>query len=541
MRALVACWALATCWMAAAACSPESLGLVPAPRSFVAGEGRFVQVVPNVPNRYDCWDFSLLDAGVAAVPVVERSDAAVPAEGYVLSVTTGGVTVTASDAGGRIYARETLRQLARVVSTNEVAFPCCEIRDSPRYRWRGVLLDEARHFLGKGVVKRMLGQMAAHKLNVLHWHLTDDQGWRVAIDRFPELVEYGAVRPRSVKFGAHATWLPPARAMAYEKDTERYGPFYYTAADVREILDSAKARNVAVVPEFDMPGHVRALLAAHPEFSCRGSALTREPRVNWSVEDDVICVGNPEAVAFVEQVFDEFCRLFPEAPYIHLGGDECPVTRWAACPKCRAKMKAENLSRPGELQAWLTARITRRLAAQGRRALGWDEVLEGGVPAETAVMFWRSSKKTAPWVPALERGHEVVLTPAAFCYIYQRQFASGDPYPYYQPWGKPLTLRKVYSFEPTDGVPAALRGGILGGQASLWGECIWNVFDLEWKTWPRTCALAEVLWSDPAQRDFASFMKRMRIHRRRLVSGGVNCAPLGDGDGHLEEEGGNEP
>ena len=515
-----------------------AVALVPAPQECRETGGVFRTVIELPCSREDWWDFDVMAACLDTMKTTRTTDASLPPEGYRLKVAPTGVEIAAVDEAGAFYARQTLEQLAETVSTNAIALPCCEIRDWPKYRWRGMLIDEARHFLGKGVVKRVLDLMGFHKMNVLHWHLVDDQGWRLEIRRHPELVEYGAVRPRSVKMGANAKWLPPDKKLSYEHDTERCGPFFYTQDDVREILAYAKDRHITVVPEIELPGHVRALLAAHPELSCKGD-LPRIPRIDWSTEEDVLCVGNDAALKLLEDVFDEVCGLFPDTPYIHIGGDECPRIRWKECPKCQARIRTEGLKDESGLQSWITAHFVRYLERKGRRAVGWDEILSGDVPRSAIGMTWRMSQKGGAgtsYTSAAEasaRGHDMVMTPKDFCYLDYSQFASGDPYVYHVPWRLPLTLEKAYSFDPVAGIPESCRPHILGGQASAWGESIWSVFDLEWKTWPRACAIAEALWTAPSGRDFPAFRQRLLRHRERLVRRHVNVAPIKWQDDHI--------
>lgn len=454
--------------------------------------------------------------------VVCARDATLGPEAYRLSVTPGRVAIASADAAGEFRARQTLRQLADAKGR----YACCEIEDAPRYAWRGLMLDEARHFFGKDAVKRFLDRMAAHKFNVFHWHLVDDQGWRLEIKGHPELVQWGARRPCSVTYGTRPSW--PDGKLRYETDGEPYGPFFYTQDDVREILAYARARHITVVPEIELPGHVRALLAAHPEYSCAGASLPRTPRTWWSIEDDVLCAGNDGGIRLLEEVFDEVCALFPDSPVIHIGGDECPKTRWKACAKCQARIREKGLKDEQALQAWLTTHFVRYLGAKGRRALGWDEILNGDVPADAIGMSWRTARHGADVMTAAEaarRGHDVVCTPNAFCYLDYGQGLAEDPFTYI---GGRLTLRRCYAFDPAAGVAEADRAHILGGQGNCWSEYTLNRFDLDWKTWPRACALAEALWTGPERRDWPGFLARMRVHRARLVASGVNCAPLGE-------------
>ena len=512
--------------------TPSDFALVPKPRVLERMDGCYAHTTTNGWNEDDWYDFDRLGLCLSEVPTTCRTDVTLPREGYRLEVRPEGVSIVSADAAGEFYALQTLRQLTTMTATNAIAIPCCSIEDSPRYAWRGVLLDEARHFFGKEIVKRLIGLMAQHKLNVLHWHLTDDQGWRIDIPGHPELVRYGAVRPRSVAFGTHARWLPPGQKIEFDYNTEAYGPYYYTVGDVKEVLAFARRHHVKVVPEIELPGHVRAFLAAHPECSCRGKDLPREPRCGWSIEEDVLCVGNDEPVRIFEEILDRVCEMFPDSPFIHIGGDECPRTRWKACAKCQARIKAEGLKDENGLQAWITSKMVRHLEKKGRRAVGWDEVLAGDVPMSTVGMSWRANAKGGAGtsyvsaVEAVRRGHDMVMTPREFCYLDRTQGVADDPYPYFWQWpGDELTLEKTYSFDPVAGIPEDKRSHVIGGQASLWTESTFTVFDLDWKTWPRACAIAEVLWAGEAKPAFVDFRHRMKAHRRRLVLENVNCAP----------------
>lgn len=444
--------------------------------------------------------------------VAPKAGASIGAEGYALRADSAGAAVAASDAAGFFYGAQTLRQLlpnaafggarAGAVSWR---IPGVEIEDVPRFAWRGLMLDEGRHFFGKAAVLRLLDEMALHKLNTFHWHLTDDQGWRLAIDRYPRLATVASVRPSSV--------LPGDRKA---QDGKSYGPFCYTKAEVREVLAYARARHIRVVPEIEMPGHGRAAIAAYPELSCRGERV--EPRVTWGVEDEVFCAGNDQTLCFLEGVLDEVCELF-DSPFIHLGGDECPKARWKACPKCQARMKALGLKDEHELQSWFVRQFDQYLAKKGRRLIGWDEILEGGLAPGAAVMSWRGIKGGQA---AVAQGHDVVMTPTGSCYFDYRQFAGDDGYEYI---GGLLPLKTAYAFDPCDGIPAYRERFVLGGQANLWSEYIWGQKDLDWKAFPRACALAEAVWTPPEKREFAAFLKRMETHADRLSRLGVNAAP----------------
>ena len=446
-------------------------------------------------------------------------DVALPPEGYRLDVATGGVTVASADDAGAFYAMKTLRQMVsgaeQGTSRTTNTIQCCQIVDAPAFRWRGFMLDEGRHFFGKETVKNVLDHMADYKLNVFHWHLTEDQGWRLDIPRFPELVKYGAVRPESPVHGIRG--VPED----YIGNGQRYGPYFYTAADVREILAYAKDRFITVVPEIEVPGHIRALLAAHPEFACR-EGLLRVPRTMNDIEEDVLCAGNDEAIRFMEQVYDEVCAIFP-GTYIHIGGDECPKKRWKECPKCQLRIRALGLKDEDGLQAWITRHFTDYLAKKGRRTIGWDEILAGSPGVETVVHNWR---KPEYGIEAAAKGHDVVVSSVDATYYSVPQGVKDDPFTYLSPRMR-CSLAKAYSFNPLAGMTQAARSHVMGGECCLWSECVWNEYDLAFKLWPRACAFAEVMWTSPSEpRDFSDFKSRMVAHRARLVSAGVNCAPL---------------
>ncbi len=479
-----------------------AIALVPQPTSLVEGQG----VCTQAEVRYE-------------------TDATIPAEGYRLKITPEGITVASSTEHGKYYAGVTLDQL-RVGSGKKAAWPCVEIEDAPAYGWRGLLIDDCRHFFGKETIKRTLDLMAQHKFNRLHWHLTDDQGWRLDIPGYPELVKRGSVRPSSPCHGRrpHANSKPAPGDL----NGQTYGPFYYTEADIREIVAYAAQRHITIVPEIELPGHFQAVLSAYPEFACKPENLKNcEPLCVWGISKEVMCLGNDKAVKFMEDVLDYVCRLFP-GDVVHIGGDECPQVRWKACPKCQARIKALGLKNEQALQPWATSRFVKFLEARGKRALGWDEYLLGDVPKSAIGMSWRAGgggagHKFLTPKECVERGHDLVMTPRTHCYLDYGQGLASDPFQYI---GGKVTLEKAYSLNPCEGVPEHLRAHILGGQGNNWSEYTWNEFDLAWKMWPRSCALAEALWTGAKRPGFANFKARMQAHRARLIGQGVNCAPL---------------
>jgi hexosaminidase len=434
-------------------------------------------------------------------------------EGYHLEVGAGGVRISAATVAGAFYATQTLLQLlpaeafGRDLAAGQVwQAPAVSIEDRPRYRWRGLMLDVGRHFFGRDSVLRLLDEMALHKFNVLHLHLTEDQGWRLQIRKHPELTVAGARRASS----------PEAN--------EPYGPYFYTQDDIRAIVAHAREVGIEVIPEIEMPGHSLAALTCYPELSCRGGPF--EVRTKWGVEQDVYCAGNDATFAFLQDVLDEVIELFPSR-YIHIGGDECPKTRWKACPKCQERMRKEGLKDEHDLQSWFIRRIAAYLASKGRRIIGWDEILEGSPIADATVTVWRDAKAGAE---AARRGGDVIMCPGSHCYFDHAQ--TGDP-------GEPkaigstiLPLEKVYAFDPMPpGMDPALVPRLIGVQGNVWTEYIPGFRHVEYMTWPRAAALAEVGWSPAESRDFAAFQARLAVDQRRLGLLGVNSHPLGGAAG----------
>ena len=477
-------------------------------------------------------------------------DGTLPAEGYALNVTKAGVEIWAADEAGAFYAVQTLRQLAPTNAQGQTlrqiaearranpdsavpagwSVPCVRIRDWPDYRWRALMLDEGRHFFGKAAVLDTLDRMAEYKLNVFHWHLTEDQGWRLDIPGMPELVKYGATRPRSVAYRTG-----PCYPNGFDKpcefclNDEPYGPFYYTAKEVEDVLAYAKARHIRVMPEIEFPGHARALLAAHPEFSCVGESLPREPRTCWGVEKDVVCGGNLEFYAYMERLLDAVCEMFPDADIIHIGGDECFCERWKECPKCQALIRKEGLRNERALQSRMTVHFANYLKAKGRKIMGWDGLLTGEpLDPSTTLVHYRKPRpgaraKTAGEAAAL--GHDVAVIRTVNTYYNYSQGLEDDPH-YYHPWSNSVRLSDVYACDPAEGVAEKDMGHMLGAEGLLWSEYVSDRGDMEWKVWPRSCALAEALWCGRAKPGFEDFRARMRLQRRRLLREGLNCAPV---------------
>ena len=436
------------------------------------------------------------------------------AEGYDLTVAPDLVVIRAPTQTGLFYGVQTLLQLLppEIFSTNRVTnvdwqMPCVQIEDWPRFKWRGLMLDVSRHFFSKNEVETILDAMAMHKLNRFHWHLTDDQGWRIEIKQYPKLTQIGAWRS-GVGFG-----LDPKSTTAYGPDG-RYGGFY-TQDDIREVLAYAAARHIIIVPEIEMPGHATAALAAYPQFSCSGGPFTIP--LEGGVFTGIYNPANDATFTFLDDVLTAVFQLFP-GKYVHIGGDEVPKDTWKNSPECQALMKREGLKNEEELQSWFIRRIEKVVSAHGRTMIGWSEILQGGLAQNATVMDWIGGA-----TEAARAGHDVVMTPTAYCYFDFYQSDNHATEPKAAAWGGPLTLSKVYSFDPMPtNLPPQLESHILGTQGNLWTERVPSLKHAEYMIFPRECALAEVTWSSEAWRNWDNFMRRLHIHEQWLEEIGVN-------------------
>jgi hexosaminidase len=440
-----------------------------------------------------------------------RIDPGGPAEGYALEITTTGVDIAGGSAAGVFYGAQSLRQLlppatlrrARVAS-GPWELPARLIVDEPRFTWRGVLLDVARHFMPLPDVLRFIDLAAFHKLNVLHLHLTDDQGWRFEVPGWPRLTEIGAWR-RTTMLGSRS----------HERYDGRPHGGFYTTDDLREIVAYAAERHITVVPEADMPGHMQAAIAAYPEL---GNGFDGPVRSAWGISEHVLQVG-PEGLDFCRAVLDHLCDVFP-GELIGIGGDECPAIEWETSPSARERIRAEGLAGVHEVQRWFTARMAEHLAVRGRRLYGWDEILAGGAPPGAVVAAWRGHEPTGH---AIRAGHQVVACPDIAVYLdYRQSDDPGEP----TPVGTRLTLADVHAFEPVPpGLGPAETELVLGGQANIWTEHLESARRVDYQAFPRLCAFAEAVWG-PAERDFAGFAARLPGHLARLDALGVNYRPL---------------
>ncbi|WP_337932512.1 beta-N-acetylhexosaminidase [Hallella sp.] len=413
-------------------------------------------------------------------------------EGYVITVDKKGVVIEGATAAGVFYGVQTLRKSIPVdKSLTEVTLPGVVLKDAPRFGYRGVMLDCARHYFPVKFVKQFIDLIAMHNMNVFHWHLTDDQGWRIEVKKYPDLAKIGSVREKTV--------------LGHNSDVFDDTPYggYYTQEEAREIVKYAADRFITVIPEIDMPGHMIAALAAYPDMGCTGGPYKVSPI--WGIMPDVLCLGNEKTYQFCEDVLSEMMDIFP-SEYIHLGGDETPNVRWKECPKCKALMAKENLT-PGKLQGYFTNRIEKFVNSKGRRIIGWDEILDGDINQSATIMSWRG---TAPGARGAKMGHDVIMSPSSHVYFDYYQTRQGE-----SQWEEPLLIggnlpiERTYSLEPVpEGADAETASHIIGVQGNLWTEYIAGPSLAEYQVLPRMGALSEVQWRPQGQKDFENYKVR---------------------------------
>ena len=413
-------------------------------------------------------------------------------EGYVITVDKKGVVIEGATAAGVFYGVQTLRKSIPVdKSLTEVTLPAVMLKDAPRFGYRGVMLDCARHYFPVKFVKQFIDHIAMHNMNVFHWHLTDDQGWRIEVKKYPDLAKIGSVREKTV--------------LGHNSDVFDDTPYggYYTQEEAREIVKYAADRFITVIPEIDMPGHMIAALAAYPDMGCTGGPY--KVCQIWGVMPDVLCLGNEKTYQFCEDVLSEMMDIFP-SEYIHLGGDETPNVRWKECPKCKALMAKENLT-PGKLQGYFTNRIEKFVNSKGRRIIGWDEILDGDINQSATIMSWRG---TAPGARGAKMGHDVIMSPSSHVYFDYYQTRQGE-----SQWEEPLLIggnlpiERTYSLEPVpEGADAETASHIIGVQGNLWTEYIAGPSLAEYQVLPRMGALSEVQWRPQGQKDFENYKMR---------------------------------
>ena len=447
---------------------------------------------------------SLVSEGHSRTGINFVVDPALAPEEYSLVVNRKAVIIKASALNGFIYAIQTVKQMLpeeifsdSLDQDEDWKLKCVVIKDAPRFAYRGMHLDVSRHFWSVDEVKRYLDVMQVHKLNRFHWHLTDDQGWRIEIKKYPRLTEKGAVRKETL-----VGHLQPKDNVF---DGTPYGEgLFYTQDQIREVVAYAAARGITVIPEIDLPGHMVAALACYPELGCTSGPYEVWPM--WGVADDVLCPGNEKTFEFIENVLSEVADLFP-SEYIHIGGDECPKVRWEKCPKCQARIKAlgleadERHSAEYFLQSYVTERVEAFLATRGKRIIGWDEILEGKLAPDATVMSWRG---ISGGLEAARLGHDAIMTPNSYLYFdyYQSENQDAEPLAI----GGYLPVSKVYSYEPfEEGMTEEEKSHIIGVQANLWTEYITTESQLEYMLLPRLAALSEVQWCQPQNKNWERF------------------------------------
>jgi hexosaminidase len=521
---------LAAFLLTLSACQAPAGTVIPLPRSAQGGSGSFaidastaiaVSGDDEVRRIADTWARPFRDQG--GLPLTVEGDGAIrlsidgqgDPEGYRLEVAPSGITVTGTDHAGLFYGLQTLSQLlppgAEAGSQGAgapILVGSIVIDDAPRFSYRGMHLDVARHFFGPEFVKEYIDLLARYKFNRFHWHLTEDQGWRIQIDAYPRLTEVSAFRNQTqIGHGSEP----------FNGDGRRYGGFY-TKDEIRDIVAYAQARYITVIPEIEMPGHAQAALAAYPELACTDGPF--EVAMTWGVFEDIYCPYE-ETFEFLETVLSEVIELFP-GPYVHIGGDEAPKTRWEESDYVRDLMQREGMTEVAQVQSWFVRRIERFLNSKGKRLIGWDEILEGGVAPDATIMSWRG---TIGGIAASRQGHDVIMTPYSHLYLdyYQSQDQESEPFAI----GGFLPLDTVYSYEP---VPEQLRAEdaahIIGAQANVWTEYMPTPEHVEYMLLPRMLAVSEVVWSPKTSKDFEDFIGRLPWHLRRFDALGVNYRPL---------------
>jgi len=441
---------------------------------------------------------------------------------YKLDIGREGITLSGADEAGLFHGMQTLLQLMPTDKSTSFGIPSLTVIDTPRYQYRGMMLDVARHFMPVSVVKRFIDQLALHKMNVMHWHLTEDQGWRIEIKKHPRLTEAGAFRNGTI-VGHH----PGER-----NDNTRHGG-YYTQKEIRDVVQYAAQRYITIVPEIEMPGHASAAIAAYPNLSCfpgEPTDLGKHPseeskkmggkrvQETWGVFRDVFCAGNDSTFALLQDVIDEVVTLFP-SKYIHVGGDECPKDNWKRCPRCQQRIRDLGLKDEHELQSYFIQRMEKHINARGKTLIGWDEILEGGLAPNAVVMSWRGEQGG---IEAARQKHEVIMTPNTYVYFdYLQGQRSMEPLGI----GGYLPLQKVYSYEPD---PADLTAEearyIKGVQANLWTEYVEDSAKIDYMAMPRLAALSEVAWSRKGSKNWDDFRQRMEQQYDRYSFWGINAS-----------------
>ncbi len=421
-------------------------------------------------------------------------------ESYSMTIEKNIISIEYGTPSGLFYA---LISLSQLLMTYHRELPCLHIEDKPQYQWRGFLLDTSRSFYSTTFIKKMIDACAFHKMNIFHWHLTDDQGWRLPVSKYPRLIELGTKR------AGHTN--PPEADGFYDIIT--FEKQYYTHEEIQQIVEYARERFITIVPEIELPGHVSALLTAYPEYGCLKKGYHVENR--FGVFDDVLCLGDDKIFDLFSDIFDTVCSLFP-GKYIHIGGDECPTTRWQQCPDCNKRLSETNLDNYSQLQSWATRKMIEIILSKGKIPIGWDEVIdnEESVPInkEMIIQSWRG---TEGGEKAIKTGHHIIMSPQTHCYLNLKNYPSVE-----EP-GRlgATTLEKSYQYSPlTEGIPMDSRDLIMGGECTLWTEGLSYSRISEYLLFPRFCAIAENLWQSPGSKNYSRFESMLEPHLKRLES-----------------------
>ena len=501
----------------------SSINIVPQPNSIIKGRGnldlrsiekivtknnskeeqivaQFLQDLLKPINQLNIEPFKTQNG--KNIVVCLNEDLSIPDEGYHLKINNKSIILEASTSGGLFYGFQTFRQLCdakleKGVSPKKKTIPECVIEDHPKFKYRGMHLDVSRHFFDIEFIKTYIDMIALHKMNVFHWHLTDDNGWRIEIKKYPLLTEKSAWRIDRTG----EPWKEQSPPKENEKPT--YGGFY-TQDEIREIVKYASKRNIMVIPEIEMPGHTSEVFAAYPELSCKGEYLPVNPGSYWP-NVDIFCAGNDAVFVFLENVLEEVSKLFP-SPYLHIGGDEADKLNWRNCVKCQRRIKQEKLKDEHELQSWFIKKIEKFILSKNKKLVGWDEILEGGLAKTATVMSWRGMQGG---IQSAQAGHEVIMCPTSHCYFdYYQASPENSPVAF----GGLITLKKVYSFDP---IPNELtkdqKNLVLGAQGNLWTEYVQTPQRAQQRVLPRMTALSEVLWSGPNKYSYENFYNRLSV------------------------------
>lgn len=493
--------------------SGQTIGIIPQPTNLQTAQGHFTltsKTPLNIVKGADdlgpaCKFFSELVARSLGSPLLTEQgetktgainiyiDTTLAKEAYTLHVTGKAIDIKAGSSSAVFYAFQSLRQMMPVsIEKGEkqpaIEIPDVTIQDQPRFAYRGLMLDVCRHLFSLDEIKTYIDMLAMHKMNRFHWHLTDDQGWRIEIKKYPELTKIGSMRKETV-IGRNSG----------KYDGQAYGGFY-TQEDIKEIVQYAADRYITVIPEIELPGHASAALASYPELGCTGGPY--KVVGEWGVFDDVFCAGNDKTFEFFQNVFDEIIPLFP-SEYIHVGGDECPKTAWKKCPKCQKRIKKEGLKNEHELQSYFIHRIENYLNSKGKKIIGWDEILEGGISQTATIMSWRGTKGG---IEAAQKGNQVIMTPNTYAYLdyYQSLDTKNEPFAI----GGYVPVEKVYSLEPTEGLTPEEGNMIIGVQGNLWTEYIPNFSQVQYMVLPRMAAIAEIGWTPAKLKNYENFVGR---------------------------------